>query len=967
MSSFIKNNGINGNKDSFGRVKGASFPSQLPFTPNNSANGFTRNGIFNSKSPTMNTNNNFNGNLDKAINISSNINKSFNEIREKGVIEKLLTSYGFVQCSDRKGRFFFHYSEYKGALNSLKIGDAVEFEESCDKRTGKPVAVMLMKVSGQDEVFREVGKPVEGVILNALNGDSMEGTGRVTYEQGGETFFLPYAPEDIHLGHKPLPGDKVTFYICTDERNGNPRARGIRKQSFSSLATSLPSPQGDAYQGINYQDCGGCQGVVCSMKDSYGFIERADVVKEIFFHFSEFEGDIDNLRLGDDVHFAIQTRNNKDVAVGISKLELGTVVFEDVAKEWKRGKIKKSIKMASLKKHNEALVGRIVYETLNGSIDIPFGEKDPQGDFTMVLGDIVEFCIATDRRDMVQHATNIRLVDDTFTIAKEKREKGFVTTLKEGFGFIRCTDREARMFFHFSELLNADQDIHLQDELEFTVVQDPSNVTRQVAIRIKVLPLGTIVVAETFLLTKYQGVVQKEAPNNKPMQCTKDLDPGVIMYEVEGTKQLIPYSCSVVDGNLPKLDEKVEFQMSECQKNKTKVAVNVKVLCARGWGGSRERGFVVTMKEAFGFIETADHAREIYFHFSNYEGDIEMLEVTSEVDFSVCNKSGRVSAENIKRMPKHSIPTGEVDTTILEGRLVRSIHSPESSEYHGLIQVLTEADDAATVYAFSIMSLVDKRDTLMSRGDCVKFQVSEVPVSGKTSSSSVSSCEGDGREGVNGVAVRKWACNVACTRKFVQARIESISDTGGTLSYEKESGSKLTFSCRDVQNMAELSLNDEVEFVISNVAGDKVAVNLKKASDRPRPDRLISRVKNVSEDPRVVTIRQPKGPDGSKGFKLRRVSLRGEGGGGGGGGVNKDGGGGGVNKDGGGVCKGEGSLNNCVGSVSKEGGVSNGDGETGLVVVKGGEEGKCVVDRAGGDVASDSTDAFYAVFNNSSN
>ena len=27
------------------------------------------------------------------------------------------------------------------------------------------------------------------------------------------------------------------------------------------------------------------------------------------------------------------------------------------------------------------------------------------------------------------------------------------------------------MFFHFSELLNADQDIHLQDELEFTVVQ----------------------------------------------------------------------------------------------------------------------------------------------------------------------------------------------------------------------------------------------------------------------------------------------------------------------------------------------------------------------------------------------------------------------------------------------------------------------------------------------------------------
>lgn len=44
------------------------------------------------------------------------------------------------------------------------------------------------------------------------------------------------------------------------------------------------------------------------MKESFGFIERADVVKEIFFHFSEAEGNIE-LRPGDDVEFIIQTRN----------------------------------------------------------------------------------------------------------------------------------------------------------------------------------------------------------------------------------------------------------------------------------------------------------------------------------------------------------------------------------------------------------------------------------------------------------------------------------------------------------------------------------------------------------------------------------------------------------------------------------------------------------------------------------
>ena len=96
------------------------------------------------------------------------------------------------------------------------------------------------------------------------------------------------------------------------------------------------------------------------------------------------------------------------------------------------------------------------------------------------------------------------------------------------------------------------------------------------------------------------------------MTGCKEPDPGVIMYEVEGTKQMIAYSCSVVDGDLPKLDDKVEFQISECHKNNTKVAVNVKVLFMRG---GKERGFVVTIKEMFGFIETADHEREIYFHF----------------------------------------------------------------------------------------------------------------------------------------------------------------------------------------------------------------------------------------------------------------------------------------------------------------------------------------------------------------
>ncbi|ESN94506.1 hypothetical protein HELRODRAFT_164363 [Helobdella robusta] len=47
---------------------------------------------------------------------------------------------------------------------------------------------------------------------------------------------------------------------------------------------------------------------------------------------------------------------------------------------------------------------KIQYETIMGSIGIPFSEWDLMKGYTITIEDIVEFCIATDRRDNVQHA-----------------------------------------------------------------------------------------------------------------------------------------------------------------------------------------------------------------------------------------------------------------------------------------------------------------------------------------------------------------------------------------------------------------------------------------------------------------------------------------------------------------------------------------------------------------------------------
>ena len=49
-------------------------------------------------------------------------NASNKSPRELGIIEKLCSSYGFVYCCHRDGRYFFHFSEYKNDIKQATIG-----------------------------------------------------------------------------------------------------------------------------------------------------------------------------------------------------------------------------------------------------------------------------------------------------------------------------------------------------------------------------------------------------------------------------------------------------------------------------------------------------------------------------------------------------------------------------------------------------------------------------------------------------------------------------------------------------------------------------------------------------------------------------------------------------------------------------------------------------------------------------
>uniref|UniRef100_A0A3Q3MGN4 Cold shock domain-containing protein E1 n=1 Tax=Labrus bergylta TaxID=56723 RepID=A0A3Q3MGN4_9LABR len=741
-------------------------------------------------------------------------------IREIGVVEKLLTSYGFIQCSERQARLFFHCSQYNGNLQELKIGDDVEFELSSDRRTGKPIAVKLLKI--KPEVL-----PEERI-------------------SGQEVFYLTYTPDDVEGNLHLDTGDKVSFYMDTNKHTGAVSARNIQLVKKKQMR---------------------CQGVVCATKEAFGFIERADVVKEIFFHYSEFKGDLEALQAGDDVEFTIKDRNGKEVATDVRLLPQGTVIFEDISIEQFEGTVVKVIPKVPTKNQNDPLPGRISARIGFTDKELPFGEKDTKSKVTLLEGDHIQFNISTDRRDKLERATNIDIYPDTFDFTKETREMGVIAAIRDGFGFIKCVDRDARMFFHFSEVLEESQ-LHISDEVEFTVVPDMLSAQRNHAVRIKKLPKGTVSF-HTQSEQRFVGVVEKElvATANKNTSPTrgkeKETEEGTIAYEDCGVKLTVPFHAKDLEGGgLPQAGDKVEFSINEVKRTGLQSAVSIRVMNRNSSNTKRLHGFVATLKDNFGFIETANHDQEIFFHYSEMCGDLENLELGDTVEYTLSKgKGNKVSAEKVTKVAAVNGIGDDVVATVMMGKVIRPLRSvdPSQTEYQGLIEVAEEGGVKGSNYPFGIMGMSNKADCLQ-KGELVKFQVCTVTQTGQ-----------------------KMACNVVPQRR---AMVECVKDQFGFITYEVGESKKLFFHVKEVQDGLELQTGDEVEFsvVLNQRTGKCSACNVRRVSEgpkpvaTPRPDRLVNRLKSITLDdasaPRLVIVRQPRGPDNSKGFNVERKNRQ---------------------------------------------------------------------------------------------
>jgi len=787
---------------------------------------------------------------------SNKLNGSIiHEKKEKGIVEKLLNSYGFIECASTGSRVFFHYSEYDGDPNDLMYGDCLEFSLTTDPRNHKLLAVKLVKLPPGSVVIENlseeacVGK-VEIEPRHPKNGDPDSATtGRVSYDKNGEFFFLPFTTQDMQNGEKLQKGDMVSFQIATNKRTGSMRARKVKYVDCKRTQT--------------------VQGIVSSLKESFGFIERADIVAEIFFHYSEFSGDVNDLMIGDDVEFQLVDRSGKEIAVSVNKLDPGTVVFEDISSTRFRGHVIKEINARMLNNHVDGhLTGMIEYQGKTDTHEVLFGDRDTEDDIILQKGDVVEFNVSTDRRDYLQRAVNIKLISVALKDG-QKRDYGVVTSLKDGFGFIKCADHDLSIFFHFSEVLEQSHIMDVGQEVEFTIENDTIS-RRQHATRIRFLPKGTVSF-ETVSAERHVGVIDQEAsmmrPTKSPSKQKTMEDYGIIRSYRDGKEVDVYYSLrDCRPREVPRFCDKIEFILVTKKANHQLFARDISLL--EKYEVKYQRGYICALKESYGFIEAETHEREIFFHYSELDGDPNDLELGDEVKYVETKKSEKRSAEKVVKVFSSSSEDDNLEPNILEGLVLRPMRTvdPEQEEYEGLIQLTscTTPDDGDekvsqnenVLYNYGITDVLEKKEALQ-KGDKVNFQLK-----------------------MDKVTQKMRATNISCKRSLIRGKVESIKGQFGFISYGSDNLKSVFFHMTEVQDFVgrELRPGDDVQFVIvqNHKNAKKSAIRVQKIIDE-RPEHLTRRrstkLSESSSWMRVQVIRQPNGPDGSKGFNIRRDSI----------------------------------------------------------------------------------------------
>jgi cold shock CspA family protein len=264
------------------------------------------------------------------------------------------------------------------------------------------------------------------------------------------------------------------------------------------------------------------QGVICSLRESFGFIHCADREEEIFFHYSEVAGGThpDDLQMDMEVEFRVGASSSRGsepdklAAYEVCTLEPGSIVWEieDEPGKLCRGLVERAFRLdrgggggtnaeGSIRilvdkedeEQGDATTAEPATATADGPLvrftanDFQAAEAPAGGDARsrrqnrLARGDLVEFSVVSDRRSKAKYARSITLLLSERERVRQEQERkmleeateehGVVTVLKGEYGFLRSNKRREDIYFHYSsiELEGGDDDDDADNGDEFVL------------------------------------------------------------------------------------------------------------------------------------------------------------------------------------------------------------------------------------------------------------------------------------------------------------------------------------------------------------------------------------------------------------------------------------------------------------------------------------------------------------------
>ncbi len=311
--------------------------------------------------------------------------------------------------------------------------------------------------------------------------------------------------------------------------------RGFHRSDSTASNRSSGGRRGSRRTNVDISALPAEQGIICNLKDSFGFIHCADRPEEIFFHYSEVSDcHPDELQVDTEVEFRVgqsEKDPSKRVAYAIRTLLAGTVVWEMEEEPDKLfvGLIDRSIRNDArgvgggnrdAPRNQEGSIQVLLMDSSAAFPDdsakkgpmVRFRQEDMATDSKLrstklFRGDLVQFRIFVDRRTKQKYARQINLVQTEKERTREERERkllesateeeGMVISLNNGYGFLKTNMRRGHVYFHYSNLtLPEDQDdfeLKKGQEMKFLVVtENVDGQSKCSARKLQCLPKGSV-------------------------------------------------------------------------------------------------------------------------------------------------------------------------------------------------------------------------------------------------------------------------------------------------------------------------------------------------------------------------------------------------------------------------------------------------------------------------------------------